>query len=164
MGKLSSYIYFILLTPARVCLSLLNSEEDSNLTQEYSAELVEEARAARERAYAPYSRFKVGAALRTKSGQVFRGGNVENVSYSMTICAERSAGVAAVAAGQLDWEEIAVVGDTERPTTPCGACRQFLAEFNPNMRVVIANLQSVHLVCTVADLLPHAFDLQTFES
>jgi len=135
-----------------------------DLTQDYDSELVEEARAARERAYAPYSRFQVGAALRTKSGKVIRGGNVENVSYSMTICAERSAVVAAIAAGERDWEEIAVVADTERPTTPCGACRQVMAEFNPSMRVVIANLERVQLVCTVADLLPHAFDVQTFES
>lgn len=134
------------------------------MTQDYDSELVEEARAARERAYAPYSKFKVGAALRTKSGKIIRGGNVENVSYSMTICAERSAVVAAIAAGEMDWEEIAVVADTERPTTPCGACRQFLAEFNPAMRVVVANLERVHFVLTVADLLPHAFDLQTLES
>ena len=134
------------------------------MTQDYDSELVEEARAARERAYAPYSKFKVGAALRTKNGKIIRGGNVENVSYSMTICAERSAIVAAIAAGEMDWEEIAVVADTERPTTPCGACRQVLAEFNPALRVVIANLERVQLVLTVADLLPHAFDLQTLES
>ncbi len=134
------------------------------MTHPKDTDLVEEARAARQRAYAPYSKFQVGAALRTKSGLVFRGGNVENISYSMTICAERSAGVAAVAAGELDWEEIAVVADTSRPTSPCGACRQFLAEFNPQMRVVIANLEQVLLTCTVAELLPHAFDLETMGS
>ncbi len=134
------------------------------MTNSNDDDLVEAARAARQRAYAPYSKFQVGAALRTKSGQVFRGGNVENISYSITICAERSAGVAAVAAGALDWEEIAVVADTSRPTSPCGACRQFMAEFNPQMRVVIANLEKVLLACTVADLLPHSFNQETMES
>ena len=126
--------------------------------------LVEEARAARERAYAPYSKFKVGAALRTKSGKIFRGGNVENVSYSITICAERSAGVAAIAAGELDWEELVVVADTERPTTPCGTCRQFLAEFNLNLKLTVANLERVFQTYTVAELLPQAFDQETFDS
>ncbi len=131
---------------------------------DFDAELVEEAREARQRAYAPYSNFKVGAALRTKSGKVFRGGNVENISISLTICAERSAGVAAVAAGELEWEEIAVVADTARPTSPCGACRQFLAEFNPNLKVVVANQTGVFYTTTVADLLPKAFDNETFKS
>jgi cytidine deaminase len=131
---------------------------------DFDPALVEEARAARQRAYAPYSNFKVGAALRTKSGKVFRGGNVENISISLTICAERSAGVAAVAAGELDWEEIAVVADTSRPTSPCGACRQFLAEFNPDLKVVVANQTEVFYTLTVADLLPKAFDNETFKS
>ena len=126
--------------------------------------LVNKAREAQERAYAPYSHFKVGAALRTKSGQIFLGCNVENISYSMCICAERTAGVSAIAAGVHDWEEIAVVAETERPTTPCGACRQFLAEFNPNLRVIIANREQVFYTTTMAELLPRAFDLQTFES
>jgi cytidine deaminase len=131
---------------------------------DFDPALVEEARAARQRAYAPYSNFKVGAALRTKSGKVFRGGNVENISISLTICAERSAGVAAVAAGELDWEEIAVVADTSRPTSPCGACRQFLAEFNPALKVVVANQTEVFYTLTVAELLPKAFDNETFKS
>ncbi|HEX2914381.1 MAG TPA: cytidine deaminase [Chloroflexia bacterium] len=134
------------------------------LTHEYSSELVDEARSARERAYAPYSNFKVGAALRTKSGKVFRGGNVENASFSMTICAERSAGVAAIADGEMDWEELVVVADTAQPTTPCGACRQFLAEFNQDLKVVVANNEKVFFTCTVADLLPHAFDQDIMET
>ncbi len=134
------------------------------MTQEFDTELVEEARQARQRAYAPYSKFKVGAALRTKSGKVFRGGNVENISIGLTICAERSAAVTAIAAGELEWEEIAVVADTTRPTSPCGACRQFLTEFNPDLKVVVANQNEVFYTTTIAELLPKAFDNETFKS
>lgn len=134
------------------------------MTHSIDDELVEQARQARLQAYAPYSNFKVGAALRTRDGQVFLGCNVENASFSLTICAERTAAVSAIAAGQTDWDEIVVVADTERPTTPCGACRQFLAEFNPALRVVIANGHKVFFTTTVAELLPHAFDQETLES
>jgi cytidine deaminase len=130
----------------------------------FDQQLVEEAREVRERAYAPYSNFKVGAAIRTRSGKVYKGVNVENISISLTICAERSAGVAAVAAGELDWEEIAVVAGTSRPTSPCGACRQFLAEFNPDLKVVVANQDEVFYTTTVAELLPKAFDTETYKS
>jgi cytidine deaminase len=130
----------------------------------FDPQLVEEARDVRERAYAPYSNFKVGAAIRTKSGKVFKGANVENISISITVCAERSAGVAAISAGEMDWEEIAVVAGTSRPTSPCGACRQFLAEFNPNLKVVVANQSEVFYTTTVAELLPKAFDNETYKS
>ena len=132
--------------------------------QDYDLSLVEGARAARNQAYAPYSNFRVGAALRTKSGKVFYGVNVENASYSLAICAERSAAVAAVTAGELEFEEIAVVADTERPTTPCGACRQFLIEFSPTLKVVVANTSKVHFVQPLTALLPCAFDADTLES
>ncbi len=131
---------------------------------DYNKNLVIEARKARESAYAPYSKFKVGAALLTGSGKIFRGVNVENVSFSQTICAERSAVVAAITAGEMDFVEIAVVADTHKPTTPCGACRQFLIEFGPSLKVVVANLEKVHLVRPLRDLLPWAFDLETLES
>ncbi len=134
------------------------------MSEDVNLDLVDEARAARERAYAPYSGFKVGAALRTKSGRVFRGGNVENASYSLSICAERSAAVAAVAAGELDWAEMAVVADTARATAPCGACRQFLSEFGPHMPVTVANCERIFFTATVAELLPYAFDAITLES
>jgi cytidine deaminase len=137
-------------------------ERSEFLTQDYDLELVEVARAVRERAYAPYSGFKVGAALRTKSGKILLGCNVENVSYGLSICAERSAALAAVAAGELEWEAIAVVADTAQPTTPCGACRQFLAEFNPTLRIIVANLQQVQTSYSLAELLPYAFDRQTY--
>lgn len=163
-GRVIAFLKKSLLEQHVSALVTPHSSEEDELTQEYSLELVEEARAARERAYAPYSNFRVGAALLTASGQVFRGGNVENASYGGCICAERSAGVAAVAAGEMNWLELAVVADTERPTTPCGICRQFLAEFAPNMKVVIANRERVFFTCTVAELLPHAFDVQIMES
>lgn len=130
----------------------------------YDKELLEGARAIREKAYAPYSNFKVGAALKTRDGRVFLGVNVENISYGLTICAERSAVTAAVTAGATDFEELAVVAGTARVTSPCGACRQVLVEFNPKLRVVLANLEKVHRVTTMEELLPCAFDLETFES
>ncbi len=101
-------------------------------------ELIDVARKARVQAYAPYSKFAVGAALLTKSGKFFAGCNVENASLGLTICAERSAVAAAVAEGHADFEAIAVVTDSAEPTLPCGACRQVLAEFNPTMRIIAA--------------------------
>ena len=99
-------------------------------------QLIAAASEARERAYAPYSGFLVGAAVRTSDGQVFTGCNVENVSYSVAICAERVAGAAAVAAGHRDLEAVAVTSSAATPTPPCGVCRQFLFEFNPDLVVV----------------------------
>ncbi len=119
--------------------------------------LLEAAREARKRAYAPYSRFAVGAALLTASGKVFTGCNVENASYSLTICAERVAVGCAVAAGERDFVAMAVVGPSPGPVSPCGACRQTLVEFNPRMRLVLANLQGEVLETTAGDLLPGAF-------
>lgn len=116
--------------------------------------LINAARAARERAYAPYSRFAVGAALRTKSGRVFVGCNVENLSFGLTICAERAAVFAAVAAGERDFAALAVVADSREPVTPCGACRQVLAEFAPALPVCSANLEGAVFESSVAELLP----------
>ena len=99
-------------------------------------DLVRRSWEARERAYAPYSRFLVGAAVLTGEGSVFTGSNVENASYSVAICAERVAGAAAVAAGARDLRTVAVTSSSVTPTPPCGVCRQFLFEFNPDMTVV----------------------------
>lgn len=120
-------------------------------------DLVEAAKAARERAHAPYSHFAVGSAVRTTSGRIYSGANVEISSYGLTLCAERVAIASAVFAGDKVVESIAVVADTDRVTGPCGACRQFLADFGPDARVVLAPLRLPPIVRTVAELLPLAF-------
>lgn len=121
-------------------------------------ELIAAARAVREKAYAPYSRFQVGAALRTASGRVFCGCNVENLSFGLTICAERAAVCAAVAAGETKFEAIVVVADSVQPVTPCGACRQVLAEFSNDggLKICSVNLQGKRYEATIGELLPRA--------
>jgi cytidine deaminase len=120
-------------------------------------ELVRVASLARQRAYAPYSKYKVGAAIRTKRNKVHSGANVENASYGLTICAERTAAFAAVNAGDTAFDAIAIVIDDERLPTPCGACRQVLAEFSPDMRVILATAGGKRKVTTLRDLLPDPF-------
>lgn len=114
------------------------------------------AREIRPKAYAPYSEFRVGAAI-FAGGEIFQGVNVENAAFGSTICAERGAAMAAVAAGYHDFDAIAVVGDSDAPTVPCGACRQFLAEFNPEMRVIMGGRTDAVEVTTLDMLLPEAF-------
>jgi cytidine deaminase len=121
------------------------------------AELVTRARSARERAYAPYSRFHVGAAVRTDAGLTFEGANVENASYGVTICAERVAAASAVAAGARRIEAIAVVGGMARPASLCGACRQFLYEFNPDMLVISETPTGRRSQWRLSDLLVDGF-------
>ena len=121
--------------------------------------LEERARAAQGRAYAPYSKFKVGAALRM-SGQEFDGANLENASYSLTICAERAAIATAVVAGARDLEEIVVCTDASPPSSPCGACRQVLVEFARDpaaVTVTSVNPQGERRAWTLAQLLPDSF-------
>jgi cytidine deaminase len=110
---------------------------------------------ARERAYAPYSRFTVGAALRAADGAIYVGCNVENASYGLTICAERNAVAHAVARGARDFVAIAVV--TESGVTPCGACRQVLVEFGPAMAVIVADAHDNYRIYRLGELLPDAF-------
>lgn len=119
-------------------------------------ELIEQARAAREKAYAPYSKFAVGAALLTSTGRVFTGCNVENLSFGLTICAERNAIFAAVAAGERKFTKIAIVSDSKTPVSPCGACRQVLAEFGLELEVCSANLQGERFEGRLDELLPRA--------
>jgi cytidine deaminase len=118
--------------------------------------LVESARAVQQRAYAPYSRFRVGCALEADDGRVFVGCNVENASYGLTICAERAAVCAAVAAGARRLRRAVVVTDVDPPAAPCGACRQVLSEFGRDLRVDGVGPSS-SVTWTIADLLPSAF-------
>jgi cytidine deaminase len=119
-------------------------------------ELVRAAHDARTRAYAPYSSFTVGAAV-LAGGRVYTGANVENASYGLSICAERVAATTAAAAGERSMEAVAVVGSAGEPTPPCGACRQFLSEFGPDMVVVSETPEGRRARWTMAEVLPHAF-------
>ena len=116
--------------------------------------LICEALKARESAYAPYSKFAVGAALLCEDGEVFRGCNVENLSFGLTMCAERVAIGAAVAAGKRKFRAVAVVADTDEPISPCGACRQVLAEFEPSLRILLATVDGRRSEHSLAGLLP----------
>ena len=123
-------------------------------------ELIDAATAARERAYAPYSHFQVGAALRGVSGRIYQGCNVENVSYGLTSCAERNALFHAVAEGERRFSAVAVVTSAATPTPPCGACRQVLAEFaaGGDIDVILATLDSQARQTRLSTLLPESFD------
>jgi cytidine deaminase len=127
-----------------------------DLSPETIDRLVDAASAAREKAYAPYSSFAVGAAVLDAAGRVHVGCNVENASYGLSVCAERHAVAAAVSAGGQEIEGLAVVTATNPPTSPCGACRQVLVEFG-NFPVILANPEGERIVTSVADLLPDAF-------
>ncbi|MBO8168835.1 MAG: cytidine deaminase [Thermoanaerobacteraceae bacterium] len=124
------------------------------------SQLVQEAMKAKEYAYVPYSHFPVGAALLTRSGRVFTGCNVENASYRLTICAEQTAVSKAVSAGEREFAAIAVVCDTDDYCSPCGACRQLIAEFGLNTRVIMANKAGDYRVRTIRELLPGSFTLK----
>ena len=120
-------------------------------------ELIRVASLARQRAHAPYSKYKVGAAIRTKRNKVHSGANVENASYGLTVCAERTAAFAAVNAGDTAFDAIAIVIDDEKLPTPCGACRQVMAEFAPDLRVVLATVGGLRKTTTLTALLPEPF-------
>ncbi len=119
--------------------------------------LVSAAKKAKERAYAPYSKFKVGAALLAKSGKVYTGCNVENASYGLTCCAERNAVFEAVGRGERNFVAIAIVSDSPEPTAPCGACRQVLNEFAPEMEVIMAGAKGQVKTRKLKELLPDSF-------
>lgn len=120
--------------------------------------LVAKAKAIRDKAYVPYSNFPVGAALLTKSGKIYTGCNIENAAYPVTCCAERVAIFKAIADGEREFKEMAVVADTPRPVPPCGSCRQVMSEFfDQSMLISLANLHNETKTITVKDLLPFSF-------
>ena len=125
--------------------------------------LIEQAETAREKAVAPYSKFKVGAALATKSGTIYTGCNIENASYGLTMCAERVAVFKAVSEGERDFAGIAVVADTDELTPPCGPCRQIIHEFCGDIPVILANLKGETETVPMNELLPRAFDVKSLE-
>jgi cytidine deaminase len=126
------------------------------ISDEQVDELVAAARSAKERAYAPYSRFRVGAAV-LAGGRVFVGANVENASYPLSVCAERNAVAAAIIAGERQIDAVAVSTDEGEPTPPCGGCRQVLNEFGPTMRVISEAADGKREAWSLSELLPHAF-------
>jgi cytidine deaminase len=120
--------------------------------------LIDAARRARENAHAPFSGFKVGAALETTDGTVITGCNIENATYGLTLCAERVAMFKAVSEGHREFRRIAVVADTAEPASPCGPCRQILWEFGGDMEVILANVQEETGRHRLLELLPLPFD------
>jgi|LakMenE01Jun11ns_1017448.scaffolds.fasta_scaffold9126358_1 cytidine deaminase len=136
---------------------LLINLQDLEKPMKPPEELLSAAIYARQKAYVPYSGFKVGAALRGSAGEIFSGCNVENASYGLTLCAERTTVCTAVAAGVQTFTQMVIVADSETPCPPCGACRQFLFEFAPNLELWVANLSGETKFHRLCDLLPEAF-------
>lgn len=121
-------------------------------------QLIEKAIESRNNAYVPYSNFQVGAALRTKSGKVYTGCNIENAAYPVTCCAERVAIFKAISEGETEFVEIAVAANTERPVPPCGSCRQVMSEFfNPDTEIHLTNLKANTMTIKMDELLPFSF-------
>ncbi|HUO94344.1 MAG TPA: cytidine deaminase [Rhizomicrobium sp.] len=146
--------------PAGLFLGTADAVQAHETLTAAEARLLDAAFDARRRAYAPYSKFLVGAALLTDDGAIVPGCNVENATYGATNCAERTAVFAAVAQGKRKFRAIAIVGDLETPITPCGICRQVLAEFGHDIVVIGSNLKRDTMVTTVGALLPGAFDFE----
>lgn len=126
-------------------------------------QLIKKALEAQEKAYVPYSGFKVGAALLTKSGNIYTGCNIESASYTPTICAERTAISKAVSEGEQDIEAIAVVGNPEQFTYPCGVCRQVIREFGRDATIIIAKNENEYKMYKLDELLPYSFGPEDLE-
>ncbi len=124
--------------------------------QEYQC-LLEHARKAREKAYAPYSGFAVGAAVQSTAGAIYVGANVENASYGLTVCAERNALIAAFLAGERNYLALAVMADSSTPVFPCGACLQVIRELAGNIKIISSNLEGPGKVFMLKDLYPYPF-------
>src|SRR4029077_4813384 len=133
------------------------SEHDARQDAQHDA-LIAAARTAREHAHAPYSNFRVGAAVRAKSGRIFTGCNVENATFGLTLCAERVAVFKAISEGERGFDAVAVVADQAALTPPCGACRQILWEFCGHAEVILANLNGKIERYRMSGLLPKPFD------
>lgn len=125
--------------------------------------LIKIAMEAREKSYSPYSNFKVGAAVYTKSGKIFTGCNIESASYSPTICAERVAVSKCISEGYKDIEKIAVVGSEKSISFPCGVCRQFILEFGRNIKIICAKNLDSYKVYTIGELMPNGFGPESLE-
>jgi cytidine deaminase len=134
----------------------------SNPTDPMREGLIGAARGAREHAHAPYSHFKVGAALRAKSGRIFTGCNVENATFGLTVCAERVAVWKAISEGERGFDSVAVVTESDTLTPPCGACRQILWEFCGDAEIILANLNGQVEVYRLSVLFPKPFDASNF--
>lgn len=120
-------------------------------------ELIAAAWEVREYAYAPYSGFAVGAAVETEAGHIYKGCNIENISYGLTNCAERTAIFQAVAHGERKLVRMVICADTPNPVAPCGACRQVMQEFGPQMEIILINKAGKQILTNVQDLLPYGF-------
>ncbi|MGA1791899.1 MAG: cytidine deaminase [bacterium] len=126
--------------------------------------LIDQALKARRRAHAPFSHFKVGAALCCKGGRIYTGCNIENPSMSLSICAERTAMIKAISEGEMDFEIMAIVADSRSLTYPCGACRQMIWEFGPDLQLILANTKGDIKHVALRDLLPEAFEFHPRET
>jgi cytidine deaminase len=127
-------------------------------------DLIDKAIQIRERAYVPYSKFQVGAALVTKSGKVYTGCNIENAAYPVSLCAERVAIFKAISEGETEFVEMAVAADTERPVPPCGSCRQVMSEFfHSDMNIHLTNLNANTMTVKMDELLPFSFQKSDME-
>ena len=131
-------------------------------TEQQWADLLKKAVQAREYSYSPYSHYKVGAALLTRSGKIYTGCNIENAGYTPSVCAERTAIFKAVSEGETDFVAIAVA--TSNGGAPCGVCRQVIREFSTNLTVIIGNIEGEYQVLTLADLLPYSFGPENLPS
>ncbi|HBL36029.1 MAG TPA: cytidine deaminase [Firmicutes bacterium] len=142
-------------------MGVIRLTEETNIYRVGEVEhrrLLAAAAEARQKAYAPYSGYQVGAALLAKSGRIYGGCNVENASYGASICAERVAAVRAIAEGETEFLAMAVIADSPEPGSPCGICRQFLVEFAPQLTLILANLEGKSRSGSLEDYLPYAFN------